>query len=571
MIEYMCYRIIIISMFETGTAEEFIEDAEHHNEWWGDGTSPELSQAVGFTPRSDFHNVLKTTNTHYTEDIESIVYSIHGQTGIGKTTLLHQLVAALLNTTNFPHQNTDLELTSDIDPRQILYIPLEDSLYQLERTGDDIKRLKQVIDYFQTHVAPRREQKFIFLDDVQALDLNENRKAELLNLVDQKSYVFLTGIVESQVDLSTTESADTVDKFEQWPILPMKFIDTVQIGEGLGVDFDDEFRSQLEQYQSSDLDGPSPIKKIRTGLSLGNSEINLDTAVEALSDLCFDIFDSNDRDNLHDAARAYLRTGGSLHQTDDASIRNDLTKSHFLLFLYKELAKYRSIQQPENLHRLSSIAATNAGEELQYTNLSDQIGVDRRTVDNYLDVLDEGIAVTESHDYSLRRYRRTRLYLRNPRHLVLLSQRQEHHGFEGYEQQDTLNHEFEYKLARTVAFDHAKRLAYTVGAYDVEYTETEAGLVDYILHNNGHVLPFILSYHPNTGNAEIIAEEFTPESGQHPEDDSEELKEFDYQAPYRFIITDSLPMKVKENKSLIVEKDEFKICYLPYWLFLLIC
>ena len=571
MSEYMYFRIIAVPMFGTGTAEEFIDDAEHHNQWWGDGTSPELFQATDLTPRSDFHRVLKTTNAHYTENVENLVYSIHGQTGIGKTTLLYQLVAALLNSTNFPHQNTELELISEIEPRQILYISLEDSLYQLERTGNGIKRLKQVIDYFQTHVAPRQGQKFIFLDDVQALDLNEDRKAELLDLVDKNTYVFLTGIVKSQVDLSTTESADIVDQFELWPILPMKFIDTVQIGEGLGVDLAEEFRTQLQQYRSPDLDGPSPIKRIRTGLSIRNSETNLNTAVEALSELCFDILESNDRDNLHDAARVYLRTGGTLHQTDDRSIRNDLTKSHFLLFLYKELAKYRSIQQPENLHRLSSIAATNAGEELQYTDLSDQIGVDRRTVDSYLDVLDEGIAVTESYDYSLRRYRRTRLYLRNPRHLVLLSQRQEHHGFEGYEQQDILNHEFEYKLARSVAFDHAKRLAYTVGSYSVEYTETESGLVDYILHRNGDVLPFILSYHPQTGNAETIAEEFSPESGQHTEDDSEELKEFDYQAPYRFIITDSLPKEAREDKSLIIEKDDFKICYLPFWLFLLIC
>ncbi len=561
----------IVLMIGTGSVEEFINDAEHHNQWWGDSTSPEISQATDLTPRSDFHSVLKTTNAHYTDGVESLVYAVHGQTGIGKTTLLHQLIAALLNTTDFPQQNADLEITSEIEARQILYISLEDSLYQLERPGDDIKRLNQVIDYFQTHVAPRQRQKFILLDDVQALDLDVDRKAELLELVDENTYVFLTGNVESQVDLSTTNSASSVEEFELWPILPMKFIDTVQIGAGLEVDFDDKFRTQLEQYQSPDLDGPSPIKTIRTGLSGRDSETSLDTAVETLSELCFDMFSANDRNNLHDAARAYLRAGGSLHQTGDASIRNDLTKSHFLLFLYKELAKHRSIQQPENLHRLSSIAATNAGEELKYTDLSDQIGVDRRTVDSYLDVLDEGIAVTESQDYSLRRYRRTRLYLRNPRHLVLLSQRQEHHGFEGYEQQDTLNHEFEYKLARTVAFDHAKRLGYTVGAFDVEYTETESGLVDYILHNDGHVLPFILSYHPNTGNAETIAEEFTPESGQHPEDDSEELQEFDYQAPYRFIITDSLPKESREDESLIIEKDEFSICYLPYWLFLLIC
>lgn len=558
-------------MLRTGSAEEFIDDAEHHNRWWSDGTSPELSQATDLTPRSDFHRVLKTTNTHYTDDIESLVYAIHGQTGIGKTTLLHQLVAALLNTTDFPHQNTDLELTSAIEPRQILYIPLEDSLYQLERSGDDIKRLTQVIDYFQTHIAPRQGQRFIFLDDVQALDLDEDRKAQLLDAVDEDTFLFLTDIVASQVDLSTTESADTVEEFELWPILPMKFIDTVQTGAGLGVEFNDEFRTRLEQYQSSDLDGPSPIKTIRTGLSGRDSETSLDTAVETLSELCFNIFDADDRDNLHDAARAYLRTGGTLHQTDDPSIRNELSKSHFLLFLYKELAKYRSIQQPENLHRLSAIAATNAGEELQYTALSDQMGVDRRTIDSYLEVLDEGIAVTESHDYSLRRYRRTRLYLRNPRHLVLLSQRQEHHGFEGYEQQDTLNHEFEYKLARTVAFDHAKRLAHYVGNGDVEYTETEAGLIDYILHHNGHVLPFILSYHPHTDNAEIIAEDFDPDSGQHTESDSENLRELDYQAPYRFIITDSLPKEVREDECLIVEVGDTNICYLPYWLFLLVC
>jgi len=559
-------------MLGTGTAEEFIDDAEHHNQWWSDGASPELLQATKLTPRSDFHSVLKSTNTHYTDDAKSLVYAIYGQTGIGKTTLLHQLIAALLNTSKYPQQYQDLELTSAFSPRQILYLPLEDSLYQLERSGNDIKRLNQVIDYFQTHVAPRQGQKFILLDDVQALNLGENRKAELLDLIDDNTYLFLTGNVRAQVDLSTVETADTVDEFEgPWPILPMKFIDTVETGEGLGVEFNEEFRNRLEKFQSSDLDGPSPIKTIRTGLSETNSETSLDTAVETLSELCFNIFDTDDRNNLHDAARAYLRTGGTLHQTDDASIQNDLAKSHFLLFLYKELAKYRSIQQPENLHRLSSIAATNAGDELQYTALSDQIDVDRRTVDNYLDVLDEGISVTESRDYSLRRHRRTRLYLRNPRHLVLLSQRQEHHGFEAYERQDTLNHEFEYKLARTVAFDHAKRLAFNLRAYDVEYTETQSGLVDYILHRNGHVLPFVLSYHPHTGNAATIAEEFDPESGQHTESDSKELRDLDYQAPYRFIITDSLPKRVVESDSLVIQENEATLCYLPFWLFLLIC
>jgi predicted AAA+ superfamily ATPase len=556
----------------TGSAEEFIDDAEHHNQWWSDGTSPELAQAMDLTPRSDFYRVLEQTNSHHINDTNRLVYAIYGQTGIGKTTLLHQLIAGLLDTTEFPHRSRKYDLTSSISARQILYVPLEDSLYQLERAGDGIERLHQVIDYFQTHVAPRQGQKFILLDDVQALELNEKRKAWLVDLLEENTYLFLTGIVGSQVDLSSCKNADTVEKFEgPHPVLPMKFIDTVQTGEGLGVDFGPEFRTRLEEYQSKGLEGPSPIKRIRDGLSGKSSETSVESAVDTLSKLHFDIFDADERDDLHDAARAYLRTGGTLHRTDDPRIRNELAKSHFLLFLYKELAKHRSIQQPENLHRLSSIAATDAGEELQYTHLSDQIGVDRRTVDSYLDALDEGIAVTESHDYSLRRYRRTRLYLRNPRHLVLLSQRQEHEGFEDYEQQDTLNHEFEHKLARTVAFDHAKRLAFYVGNDQVEYTETDSGLVDYILHNDGYVLPFILSYHPYTGSAETIAGEFTPETGQHTKPESEELRNLEYDAPYRFIITDSLPKRIEENQSLVMEKDEVNLCYLPYWLFLLIC
>jgi len=570
--EYLYQREITITMPGTGSAEEFINDAEHHNQWWSDGTSPELEQATNLTPRSDFYRVLEQTNAHYLNDTNKLVYQIHGQTGIGKTTLLHQLIAGLLDTTEFPHRGREYDLTSSISPRQVLYVPLEESLYQLERGGYGIKRLHQVIDYFQTHIAPRQGQKFILLDDVQALELNEERKAELVDLLDENSYLFLTGIVGSQVDLSNAENTDTVEEFEgPHPILPMKFIDTVQTGEGLGVDFDLKFRTRLEKYQSKGLEGPSPIKVIRDGLSGKNLETSIEAAVDTLSELYFDIFNADERDDLYDAARAYLRTGGTLHRTDDPSIRNELAKSHFLLFLYKELAKHRSIQQPENLHRLSSIAATDAGEELHYTHLSDQIGVDRRTVDSYLDALDEGIAVTESHDYSLRRYRRTRLYLRNPRHLVLLSQRQEHEGFEDYEKQDTLNHEFEHKLARTVAFDHAKRLAFYVGNGHVEYTETDSGLVDYILHQDGHVLPFILSYHPYTDNAETVAIEFDPETGQHTKSESEELRELEYDAPYRFIITDSLPKKIRENRSLTIEKDGRNICYLPYWLFLLIC
>jgi predicted AAA+ superfamily ATPase len=556
---------------------DFIADAERHNQWWDAERAhiQDLDTVSALDPRSDVLNCLKRINEKQTEGVQNLAYPIYGPTGIGKTTLLQQVISAILpaEIADFHPGNRDLDIVDNVNPRQVLYVPLEESLYHLERPTDAIEELGRVIDYFYSHVAARTGQKYILLDDVGALRLDEESKQVLLDLIDDETYLIFTGIVESEVDLKETVNSEI--QFE-WPraMLPMKFIDTVQ--QGIYADSvlaDSDISDVVESERSTSLDGQSRIKTARTKLS---ESAAIDEGVGALEDLYFDVFSPRDRDGLHDAAREYLQRGGLFQRVGDDSVNNELVHSHFLLYLYKELAQYESIQRPENLHRLASLAASRAGEELRYTDVSDRLEVDRRTVDTYLSLLDEGLSVSESHDFSLQRHRRTRLYLRNPRHVVLLSQRQEHFGFESYEPTGTLNHEFEYKLARTVAFDHAKRLSYEVGDSGgadppVEYCETDAGTVDYVLHNEGFVLPFVLSYHPHTGDAEAIATSFDPAVGKHPRDDGEELQDIEYEAPYRFIIADSLPNEVTESESLVVERNGVQLCYLPYWLFLLIC
>lgn len=561
-------------MPDVESGKDYIADVEQHNEWWNEGPSVDLEEVMERSPRSDFHRILRGIDEYDKEGVESLVYPIFGQTGIGKTTMLKQLVAALIDTADFPENGREHELLSSVTPRQVLYLPLEASLYHLERPEDQAQKLTQVVEYFRSHVAPRRGRKYILLDDVNVLDLGDRRTSVLRDLVDKDTYLILSGVVEDQVDLSGEGDTDRIDKIcYPLPVLPMKFVDTIGYHEdegGLQVEFGADFFEQLRSYRTKGLSGSSPIKQIRLDLDMTGG--NLEEAVQGLEELYFEYIDLDKRDGLHDAARDYLRKGGILHRAKNASVRNDLVRSQFLLFLYKELAKHGSVQHPENLHRLCSFAASHAGEEVQYTDISDRIGVDRRTVDQYLNLLDEeGIVVTESQDFSLRRHRRTRLYPRNPRHAVLLSQRQEHYGFEEYEQQNVLNHEFEYKLARMVAFDHAKRLAFQVNAYDVEYCETDSGLIDYTLHRDGLVVPFVLSYQPYNDTAAQVAAEFDPSVGQHSKSGSEELRDLDYEAPYRFVITDNLSAESVGEGSLVAERNGTSICYLPYWLFLLIC
>ena len=568
-------------MTDPSGGSDFIADAEWHNEWWDIDGGPlsELEDITDLTPRSDLLKALQSIDDEREEGTERLVYPIYGPTGIGKTTLLQQLIAALLepDVIDFSPGHRDLDIIGTADPRQILYVPLEDSLYHLEPSTSAVEKLESVIDYFRSHVAPRRGRKYIILDDIGALRLDEEEQSTLLNLVEDDTYLILTGIVESQVDF---EEANVSDETKiRWPhaMLSMKFVDTVQQGaydDTALAEADSDLALRVETNRTTSMEGEALIDSVRSNLSDSES---LDDAVASLNRLYFEVFSDVERDGLYEAAREYLQKGGLFLRADETVVKNELIRSHFLLYLYKELAKYESIQRPENLHRIASLAASQAGNELRYTDISDQLEVDRRTVDSYLSVLDDGLSVSESHDFSLQRHRRTRLYLRNPRHVVLLSQRQEHHGFETYEKTRSLNHEFEYKLARTVAFDHAKRLAWKVGGSGdedpvVEYFETESGTVDYILHNeDGLVVPFVLSYHPHAGNADTIATQFDPTVGKHPIPGGEELRDLDYEAPYRFIIADSLPKEVTQTGSLVVERDGVNLCYLPYWLFLLIC
>jgi len=568
-------------MTDPSDGSDFIADAEWHNEWWdtGNGSLSELEQTASLDPRSDLLKVLQSIDDEREDGTESLVYPIYGPTGIGKTTLLQQFIAAIFDsdTVDFSPSHRDLDIVGSVDPRQILYVPLEDSLYHLEPSSSAVEKLENVIDYFRSHVAPRRGCKYIILDDIGALRLDEDEQSALLDLVDDDTYLLLTGIVESQVDLRGISASSEPKINYPRAMLPMKFIDTIKQGaydDSALLETDSDFALRVESHQTRSMDGEALIKNVRSNLS--ESE-NLDDAVASLNQLYFEAFSDVERDGLCEAAREYLQKGGIFLRATETPVKNELIRSHLLLYLYKELAEYESIQRPENLHRIASLAASQAGNELRYTDISDQLEVDRRTVDSYLSVLDDGLSVSESHDFSLQRHRRTRLYLRNPRHVVLLSQRQEHHGFETYEKTRSLNHEFEYKLARTVAFDHAKRLAWRVGGSgdedpQVEYFETEAGTVDYILHNeDGVVVPFVLSYHPHAGNADEIAVEFDPTVGKHPVPGEEELLDLDYEAPYRFIIADSLPKEVTRTGSLVVERDGVDLCYIPYWLFLLIC
>jgi len=549
--------------------DDYVADAERHNEWWSAPRTPpsDLTAVNDLPTRSDLHRLLERTNTLQADDVATAHYGIFGQTGIGKTTLLQQFIAALLpdDTIPFSPSRRDHAITGAIDPRQILYLPLEESLYHATPPTQALDALINVIEYHHTRIAPRNQTRFVILDDIGALNLSDSGKRDLVDALDDHTYLYTTGIVRDQVTLPGQPFDETIGPIA---MLPMKFIDALkQSGYGTAGpgDLTPDLADTLEHHQSSEQDGLLHHAK-KQALK---EDRDVAAAVESLEQFHDDVLSREDRDVLADAARDYLRTGGLLFRAKPADVRNDLVKSHFLLYLYKELARYEAIKQPENLHRLCAIIANSSDSELNYNAISDALGVDRRTVDTYFAALDDGLAVTESHDYSLQRHRRTRPYLRNTRHVVSFSQRDTHYGYESFTTDGAPNPDFEYTLARTAGFDHAMRFAHGINAdQTVEYAELDPGTIDYILRLPDRadqlILPFALEYAPHGRDAESALEGFDPTTGKHLDQDGVPL-EATYRAPYRFLITDR-----DVQGSLTEDQNAFTLCRLPFWLYLLL-
>ncbi|WP_224333529.1 DUF4143 domain-containing protein [Haloprofundus halobius] len=581
----------------TSERSDFIEDAIAHNSWWENDRGG-LERVAEYPFRSDLSRFIEKVARWRQEDVERAVTSVAGQTGIGKTTMFLQAIAAMIEgEPNLQREfsasrETLRQFIGSVPPTQILYLPLDASMYRLETPEHALDELENVVDYFRSHVAKSTRPEYVFLDDIGAIETNDV-KERLLDIVGENTYLFVAGGTKSLVDFGTWPEERGIyydADFDPVGMLPLKFVDFVKMQ---AEEADEEgLESRIKEYQSSSIGEREPyIKEIRQGFETNDFE-SLLTAIDAFY---WDELDVADREDLHDYAKEYIVKGGLLSQPDFGipqdldkipelttgtrqaidEIVNDLIKARLHVEIHEEIAPHHSIERSERLYKLCSFGAKKSPPEYKFTELAEMIGVDRRTVGSYLDALEDALVLKQSKDFSLQKHRETRLYLRDTRHVILLSQLKDHEGFESF--RDTYNgtispnQTFERSLALTAGFDHAVRLSFVIrrgypkeDRERVEYYVTDDGPVDFVIHDHGTVYPFILDYQPLTGYASNVAESFDPSVGSHDEAVS-------YEAPVRFVVTDDRRPHDGDG-SLVTELSANKtLCRLPFWLYLLIC
>lgn len=548
----------------------FIDECHAWNPWWEDDFE-ELQRVSEFHPRSDLYAILKSVDRATVgSNSGGHLIGCVGQTGIGKTTLLKHLLATVIDVSSvgFEVQRRDYDIVDGYHPTDVLYLPLEQSLYNLERPDDALKLIQRIVQYHRTRIAQNPDSTLLLIDDIGSLDGDPKAVADLLTeLADNSVPLVYTARIDDQVQFKT--STPEIEQ-TQIPLLPVKFIDFAKSQLSASESAELETLQAGESVDARDDPETITLQDIRAPLS---DRPDPESFAHKLNTLCFERLAADQRHQIADLAREYFRQGGFPRQftfgntsplADETT--NELFRSNLELFIYKELAEARSIDRPANLLQLCGLAATPETNEYGYRELAERLGVDRRTVREYLTALADGIVLTESTNYALQRHRDTRLYLREPRHAVVLSQRHAHTGFEKLEGRYPYNPTFERLLAETVIFDHAMRLCYNVGLTpEIEFAETDAGDIEYVLRDGSTVLPFVLDYEPRPGDPVTAAAAFDPSTGNH------EDVEGGYESPVRFVLTDALPPQIQESQSLLVEQDGATICYVPFWAFLLIC
>ena len=81
---------------------------------------------------------------------------------------------------------------------------------------------------------------------------------------------------------------------------------------------------------------------------------------------------------------------------DETEILKELTNS----YLYKDILAFGGIRKPQVLEKLLRALAHQLGNEVSYNELAQLLGVDKNTVNNYIDVLEKGYVVFRLSSFS---------------------------------------------------------------------------------------------------------------------------------------------------------------------------
>jgi predicted AAA+ superfamily ATPase len=405
-------------------------DYGRQNPWWETG---DVSSSARYHSerRSDYQYKLGNVRS-------SRFTTIAGAAGSGKTTILHQIAHDLIEDDGVPSQN-------------VMYLPLGNPRFQI---GSNI--IRDAVDIFATYYW-RREvdhgEGYVLIDDAHTSDSwDEQVRWCLEEFNDLTVAVTLPTLNRAQTGTIEDLGVET----ESDLLLPPKFYDvTTESG-----------WAQAEKKRA---------RKLRDALETGADSGDLEPLRSSVDELTSSLESTS---AVKRGVLDYFR--GAEREVDTTDVAHNLEST-----IYRDIPRYQQFEDRSDLYALCAFAALNTGRTLGLKDLSGVLECDRRTLQRYLDILEDFFILTPSYQYEYERRRSVRLYLRDPLVVGSLADL----DFDGMLESDA-----ERLLMSTVVFDHLKRLGfyYQRRNAQVQFWESAGEAVDFVVETgDGNPLPVV--------------------------------------------------------------------------------
>lgn len=190
-------------------------------------------------------------------------------------------------------------------------------------------------------------------------------------------------------DKTTTELKSLLSSYE------MVFIDEAQRVRNIGLTLkkigDLKLDTQVIVTGSSSLELADGINEPATGRLIEHQLFPL-----SLTEMANDTSQREEKRMLEQRLIFGLYPEVVTHPADAKRTLMTLTNQ----YLYRDLLTYKGIKKPEVLQKLVRALALQVGSEVSYNELSNLLGIDKETVENYISLLEKNFVVFRLESYS---------------------------------------------------------------------------------------------------------------------------------------------------------------------------